>query len=52
MLTGRPAGGRDEQGRFEIDSVNRRVEDRLKAYAQIRMSFGSRASSDAADPNP
>jgi lon-related putative ATP-dependent protease len=52
MLTGRSAGGRDVDGRFEIESVNRRVEDRLKAYAQIRMSFGSRASPAMADTGP
>jgi lon-related putative ATP-dependent protease len=43
LLTGRPAGTRDDSGQFTEGSVNRQVEDRLKAYARIRQSFGQRS---------
>jgi lon-related putative ATP-dependent protease len=43
LLTGRPAGFRDESGEFADDSVNRLVEERLKTYARIRQSFGQRS---------
>jgi lon-related putative ATP-dependent protease len=47
LLTGRPAGTREGSGQFIEDSVNRRVEDRLKAYARIRQSFGQRSQEAA-----
>ena len=40
LLTGRPAGTREKNGQFADGSVNRLVEERLKAYARIRQSFG------------
>jgi len=39
LLTGRDAGERDAQGHFPADSVNRRVEDRMAAFARARQSF-------------
>jgi predicted ATP-dependent protease len=41
LLTGFPAGVRDDDGKFPKGSVNRRVEDRLIALAQQRRRFGS-----------
>jgi lon-related putative ATP-dependent protease len=43
LLTGCPAGIRDESGEFAKGSVNRLVEERLRAYARIRQSFGQRS---------
>jgi lon-related putative ATP-dependent protease len=48
LLTGRPAGTRVEAGQFAEGSVNRLVEERLKAYARIRQSFGQRSLEPAA----
>jgi len=45
LLTGQAAGARGEDGNYPPGSVNRRVEDRLRAFASIRRSFAeSRAS--------
>ncbi len=43
LLTGRLAGRREADAQFTDGSVNRLVEERLKAYAQIRQSFGQRS---------
>jgi lon-related putative ATP-dependent protease len=43
LLTGVPAGERDAQGRFPEGSVNRRVDDRLAAFAEKARSFGRAA---------
>jgi lon-related putative ATP-dependent protease len=40
ILTGRPAGHRDGDGRFSADSINALVEDKLLAYAKARRRFG------------
>jgi len=40
LLTGRAAGARDADGNYPLDSINRRIEDRLRAFANIRRSFG------------
>ena len=40
LLTGVPAGGRDDTGAFPEGSVNRRVEDRLVALAKRRIAIG------------
>jgi lon-related putative ATP-dependent protease len=48
LLTGHPAGVRDDNGQFAVGSVNRQVEDRLNAYARIRQSFGQRSQETAA----
>jgi len=39
LLSGQPAGKRGEDGLYPAGSVNRRVEDRLRAFASIRRSF-------------
>ena len=39
LLTGRPAGERGADGAFPEGSINRQVEDRLRAFASIRRSF-------------
>lgn len=44
LLTGRPAGIPKEGGGFPEDSVNKLVEERLKAYARIRHSFGQHSA--------
>lgn len=36
LLTGRPAGERGEDGSYPADSVNRLIEDRLRAFARVR----------------
>jgi predicted ATP-dependent protease len=41
ILTGFPAGAREDDGKFPKGSVNRRVEDRLIALAQQRRRFGA-----------
>jgi len=41
LLTGLSAGTRDSDGTYPLDSVNRRVEDRLRAFADIRRNFTS-----------
>jgi predicted ATP-dependent protease len=40
ILTGRPAGRRDGDGRFSADSINALVEEKLLAYAKARRRFG------------
>jgi lon-related putative ATP-dependent protease len=44
LITGRDAGARGADGAYPVGSVNRLVEDRLRAFAQIRRSFVSEAS--------
>ncbi len=39
LLCGRPAGHRGADGRYPDGSVNRLVEDRLRAFADVRRSF-------------
>jgi predicted ATP-dependent protease len=50
LLTGAPAGERAADGSYPGGSVNRLVEDRLRAFARIRQSFGQRALSEPAEP--
>jgi predicted ATP-dependent protease len=48
LLTGIPAGQRDDQGLFPEDTVNRRVEDKLARYAELMQAYaakGGRGSS-------
>ncbi|MGD9536255.1 MAG: Lon protease family protein [Alphaproteobacteria bacterium] len=40
LLTGVPAGVRDESGKYPPDSINGRVEQRLIAFAEMRRRFG------------
>jgi len=44
LLTGQPAGERDDNGEFPVDSVNHRVEERLIRYATQRKQFGKEAA--------
>jgi lon-related putative ATP-dependent protease len=44
LLTGRPGGRRAVDGSYPPDSVNRLVEDRLRAFARIRHDFGQRTN--------
>ncbi len=39
LLTGMPAGERDEEGNYPADSVNGRVEERLRELARRRRAF-------------
>jgi lon-related putative ATP-dependent protease len=39
LMTGREAGMRDADGQFPAGTVNRLVEDRLRAFAEVRRSF-------------
>ncbi len=48
LLTGCACGKREATGQYTEGSVNRRVEDRLKGYAQIRQNFGQRAVATSA----
>ncbi len=41
LLTGLAPGERGSDGAFAPDSLNRRVEDRLRAFAAVRKSFAS-----------
>jgi lon-related putative ATP-dependent protease len=41
LLTGVSAGERTTDGAYPLGSVNRRVEDRLRAFASIRKNFAS-----------
>jgi len=43
LMTGRDAGARGDDGAYPEGSVNRSVEDRLRAFAQIRRSFVTEA---------
>jgi predicted ATP-dependent protease len=40
LLTSRVAGVRGADGNYPADSMNRRIEERLRAFAKIRRSFG------------
>ena len=44
LLTGVPAGEREADGRYPEGSVNRRVDDRLAAFAEKARSFGKGGS--------
>jgi predicted ATP-dependent protease len=39
LLTGVPAGIRGADGCYPVDSINRRVENRLRAFANVRRNF-------------
>ena len=47
LLTGLEAGERQADGAFPPGSVNRRVEDRLRSFADIRRNFGKEGAGDA-----
>jgi hypothetical protein len=42
LLTGIPAGQRDDQGLFPEGSVNRRVEDTLARYSETMQAYASK----------
>ena len=44
LLTGLAAGERGADGNYPPDSVNRRIEDRLRAFASIRRNFASQSA--------
>jgi lon-related putative ATP-dependent protease len=44
LLTGLAAGERNADGNYPSGSVNRRVEDRLRAFASIRRNFSSQGT--------
>jgi lon-related putative ATP-dependent protease len=43
LLTGLAAGERGSDGTYPSDSINRRVEDRLRSFAAIRKNFGDQS---------
>ncbi|HXY42279.1 MAG TPA: AAA family ATPase [Vicinamibacteria bacterium] len=49
LLTGVPAGERDADGRFPEGSVNRRVDERLAAFAEKARSFGKGPAATAGE---
>ena len=49
VLTGEPAGTRDDEGRFADGTVNRKVEDQLIRYATLRRQFAE-TPDDKKDP--
>jgi hypothetical protein len=49
ILTGRPAGVRDGEGRFPSDSINGRVEAKLREYAAMRRRYGTDQSAERRD---
>ncbi|QWG22775.1 AAA family ATPase [Bradyrhizobium sediminis] len=51
LLTGIPAGVRGPDGAYPPGSVNRRVEDRLRAFASIRRDFISQSNGGGAPAN-
>jgi hypothetical protein len=46
LLTGVPAGQRDELGRYPAASINHRVETRLTELSELRRAFGQGKGSD------
>lgn len=44
LLTGLVAGERDSDGNYPASSINRRVEERLRSFANIRRNFGKRSN--------
>jgi predicted ATP-dependent protease len=50
LLTGLEAGERQADGAFPPGSVNRRAEDRLRAFAEVRKNFGKEGGGGGAPP--
>jgi lon-related putative ATP-dependent protease len=50
LLVGCPAGERGADGRYPEGSINRAVEDRLKAFAAVRRAMGDGREADMAAP--
>jgi lon-related putative ATP-dependent protease len=51
LLTGLSAGVRDAGGTYPVHSINRRVEDRLRAFASIRRNFTGQSMGGGAPAN-
>jgi hypothetical protein len=49
ILTGTPAGARDEKGEFAAETINQRVEAKLIEFADKRRAYAA-ASRDADKP--
>jgi predicted ATP-dependent protease len=47
MMTGIPAGERDEEGNYPEDTVNHKVEARLSELAEMRAKFGESVGEEA-----
>ena len=47
LLTGQPAGKREASGLYPPDTVNRLIEDRLRAFARVRHDFAARSAPGA-----
>jgi len=47
LLTGLAAGERDADGNYPAASINRRIEDRLRAFASIRRNFATQSMGGA-----
>jgi predicted ATP-dependent protease len=52
LLTGVPAGARGADGAFPEGSVNRRVEERLVAFAEVRKRFGATGEAAETEKKP
>jgi predicted ATP-dependent protease len=50
LLTGHPAGARDEDGAFPPDTVHARVEARLRDFAEKRRAFAKVGANEAVGP--
>ncbi len=50
ILTGVKAGERGPEGRFPAGTINRLVEDKLRAFAERGRAFGARGDGGAHDP--
>ncbi len=48
VLTGLPAGARDNSGAFAAGSVNALVEQKLRSFAALRQAFGQRGAAERA----
>jgi lon-related putative ATP-dependent protease len=49
ILTGIKAGERQEDGKFATGTINRRVEDRLRGFAERAKTFAQRANGESSD---
>ncbi len=47
LLSGLAAGERDPKGNYPPDSINRRIEDRLRNFASIRRNFANQGTGQA-----
>jgi predicted ATP-dependent protease len=52
VLTGKPAGTRDGQGQFPLDSINGLVEAKLREYAAMRRRYGVDRPMERRDGQP